>query len=57
MKMLYDIQRLINKFIWKGNKPRIKLLLLNQRTIDGGLALPKVLFYYYAARLSNMMQW
>lgn len=57
MEILQDIQRLINNFIWNSKRPRINLSLLCQKVKDGGVALPMVLFYYYAARLSNMVQW
>lgn len=49
---------MFNAFVRRGRKPRIKTLPLVKSEMDnGGLGLPEILSYYYAARLSNMVHW
>ena len=48
---------LLRKFIWDAKKPRVKLKLLQQNKDRGGLALPNLLHYYYAAQIKPVMIW
>lgn len=41
-KILDALQRKINKFIWSGKRPRIKLKCLCDRKERGGLQLPNI---------------
>lgn len=55
-KTLHDIQQIINEFIWKRKKAGNKMMLLNQSVREGGVAMPNILSYYYAAGLGNVSQ-
>lgn len=47
----------ISRFIWKGCKPRIKYTTLQIPKDGGGLALPNLNEYYYAAQLQPLICW
>lgn len=49
--------RLLSSFIWGGKKPRIRRELLERPKKDGGLALPNLLNYYWAANLQKVVYW
>lgn len=52
-KTLHNIQQIISKFVWQEKKPRIRMGTLNKNIRDGGIAMPNLVNYYYAARLVN----
>uniref|UniRef100_A0A671TSK6 Reverse transcriptase domain-containing protein n=1 Tax=Sparus aurata TaxID=8175 RepID=A0A671TSK6_SPAAU len=45
------LDKMISKFIWAGKNPRARQTTLQRGKSDGGLALPNLLFYYWAANL------
>lgn len=47
----------ISRFIWAGAKPRIKLTTLQLDKERGGLALPDLKQYYYAAQMRDIVYW
>ncbi len=47
--------RLLSSFIWGGKKPRIRREFLEKPKRDGGLALPNLLNYYWAANLQKVI--
>ncbi len=52
--------RLLSSFIWGGGggeKPRIRREFLEKPKKDGGLALPNLLNYYWAANLQKIIYW
>lgn len=49
--------KLISRFIWAGARPRIKLRTLQINKENGGLALPNLKEYYYAAQLRYIVHW
>ena len=44
-------------FIWDAKKPRVKLKTLQQNKDRGGLALPNLTYYYYAAQIKPILIW
>lgn len=57
MSYIDVIQKLLNKFLWQGRKPRIKTALLCKRHKEGGIAFLFIRRYYYASRLTAMQIW
>lgn len=60
IRLLQQIQKAINNFIWNRKKPRIKISTFQQGTRrggGGGVAVPNVKLYYQAAHLAAMVQW
>ena len=49
--------RLISRFVWGGRKPRTKLETLQLPKEDGGLGLPNLKAYFYAAQLRFIVDW
>ena len=49
--------RLISRFIWAGARPRVRLKTLQLDKEKGGLALPNLKEYYYAAQLRYVVYW
>ena len=49
--------KLISRFIWAGARPRIRLKTLQLDKENGGLALPNLREYYYAAQLRYIVYW
>lgn len=49
MKYLDDIQGMLNKFLWKDKKSRVK--------VKGGIAYPSIRKYYQASRLVAIILW
>ncbi len=51
------LNKLISQFIWQHKRPRIKLKTLHLAKNKGGLALPNLKFYYWAAQLAAIVTW
>lgn len=48
---------MISRFLWQGKKPRIKYKTLQLHKDYGGLGLPCLRDYYYAAQLRPLVCW
>lgn len=51
------LDKTVSSFIWAGKIPKVNKTILQCRKSDGGLALPIVLFYYWAANISKISVW
>lgn len=51
------IGKWFSKFIWQSKPPRLKLRRLLCTKINGGLNLPNLKHYYWAAQLRSMVSW
>ena len=51
------LEKLISKFIWHNQRPRIRLKVLMSAKEKGGLNLPNLKFYYWAAQLRAVVAW
>lgn len=51
------LNKLISQFIWQHKRSRVKLKILNLAKNKGGLALPNLKFYYWAAQLVAIVTW
>ena len=49
--------KLISRFIWAGQRPRIKFQTLQLAKGEGGMGLPNLKMYYYAAQLRYVGCW
>ena len=49
--------KMISAFIWQKRKPRIRQKLLFSPKGKGGLSLPNLKLYYWAAQLRSMVEW
>lgn len=49
--------KVISQFIWAGATPRIKYKMLQIIKEHGGLPLPNLKEYYFAAHLRNIVCW
>lgn len=56
-KIILALQKMVNKFIWRGEKARIKAAVLQQTIQKGGLNVPNIMNYYHAAQLSALLCW
>lgn len=56
-KEMDRIQNMINKFIWVDKKPRVNAWIMGLRPEHGGLAVPNIRKYYYAALLVACIDW
>lgn len=54
---IHMLDKMISKFIWAGKNPRVRRTTLQKSKSDGGLALPNLLFYYWAANLQKIHAW
>lgn len=55
-KKLEEIQRVCNQFIWGEEKVRIKASVIEQKIKFGGLTVPNIMAYSYAAIGVNVLQ-
>jgi len=46
-----DLDKIFTQFIWQGKKVRIKISKLQKSKQQGGLGVPKIKFYYWAAQM------
>ncbi|KAF7646938.1 hypothetical protein LDENG_00180290 [Lucifuga dentata] len=51
------LDKLISKFIWQNKRPRIRLKTLCSPKEKGGIGLPNLKYYYWAAQLSAVVEW
>lgn len=56
-KQFAEWDKLISRYIWNGRKPRIKYKSLQLKKEYGGMGLPCLLEYYYAAQLRPLVCW
>lgn len=57
MKQLNEWKRTISRFIWKGQKPRVRFKTLQLLKEKGGTSLPCLEDYYKAAQLRYLVCW
>jgi hypothetical protein len=43
-----ELERVICKFIWNNNKPRVVKTILNNKRTSGGITIPDLMLYYRA---------
>lgn len=51
------MQKMISTFIWQKRKARIKFTQLTSGKAQGGLNLPNLKLYYWAAQMRGMLEW
>ena len=56
-KQFNDWNRIISRFIWKGQKPKVRLKTLQLPKKEGGMSLPCLEDYYKAAQLRYLVCW
>uniref|UniRef100_A0A3P8SZA0 Reverse transcriptase domain-containing protein n=1 Tax=Amphiprion percula TaxID=161767 RepID=A0A3P8SZA0_AMPPE len=57
-KSTFDkLDRLFSKFIWQGRRPRVRLKTLQLPKSHGGLKLPHLRHYFWAAQLRPLTIW
>ena len=56
-QQLHVWQRKCLNFIWNNKKPRVQAKTLYRKTIDGGIGMPNLPYYYAAAQLSQLLKW
>lgn len=49
--------RMLIKFVWDNKKPRVKMKTLKLAKRNGGLGLPNLQNYYYAAQIQTLQIW
>ena len=56
-KQFNEWDKQISRFVWNGKKPRIKYATLLLSRARGGMALPSLRDYYYAAQIRYVASW
>ena len=57
-KSFFDkVDRIISKFLWGIKPARIRKIILQSAKKDGGLALPNLRRYYWAANVQKILYW
>lgn len=51
------LDKIISRFVWGGKRPRIRYETLKMPKDRGGMALPKLKEYFYAAELRPLYCW
>uniref|UniRef100_A0A2D4LSV4 Reverse transcriptase domain-containing protein n=1 Tax=Micrurus spixii TaxID=129469 RepID=A0A2D4LSV4_9SAUR len=54
---LMEWQKGINKYVWQGKKPRIKMKIMQDARERGGLKMPNLKLYYDATVLAAISDW
>ena len=57
LKYYKRFDKLCNKFLWNGERPRLNLHKLQRPVDQGGLGIPNLLLYYYAFGLRHLIHW
>lgn len=52
-----SINNSFSRFLWRNKKPRISLATLMKPKALGGLNLPNLQYYFWAAQIRNMISW
>lgn len=52
-----SVDKLISSFLWGNKHPRVRKELFQRHRAEGGLALPNLMFYYWAANLQKIVYW
>lgn len=53
-----SLDSVISSIIWNGKHSRLrKMYLFNRARRDGGMSLPNLKFYYWAAKIRNILYW
>ena len=52
-----DLHRTITNFIWKNQRPKMKLEKLQLPVEKGGLAVPNFQYYHWAIVVDNLSEW
>lgn len=56
-KQFIEWDRQISRFIWAGRRPRIRYRTMQLPKVKGGMAVPKLQDYFYAAQLRAVFCW
>lgn len=51
------LNKLISTFIWQKKRPRVRLKTLYLPKDEGGLGLPNLKYYYWAAQINAIVSW
>ena len=51
------LDKLISRFIWQNKRPRVRLKTLTLGKNRGGLSLPNIKYYFWAAQLTAVVAW
>lgn len=57
LKYFKQFDRLCNRFLWNGKRPRLNLRKLQRPVDQGGLGIPNLLLYHLAFGLRHMIHW
>ena len=52
-----SVDSLISAFIWNNKSPRIRKSILEKPRLQGGMALPNFIFYYWSANIRALVYW
>lgn len=56
-KMFLNIHKIFTRFLWQGKKVRMKISKLQRPKALGGLGVPDIRLYYWAAQLRYIFEW
>lgn len=57
IKQFIEWDKMISRFLWQGKRPRIRFKTLQLHKDHGGLGLPCLREYYFAAQLRPLLGW
>lgn len=57
ISFLRSVDRLISSFLWGNKHPMVRKVLLQRNRAEGGLTLPNLMYYYWAANLQKIVYW
>lgn len=52
-----SINERLSNFLWEGKVPRLRRAFLERPRVEGGLALPNFMHYYWAANFQKLTYW